>query len=610
MKMIPVRIQQLPPQIANQIKAGEVVERPSSIVKELVENSLDAHADHVDVEIDEGGIKRILIRDNGIGISKDDLTAALLPHATSKIATLDDLERIGTLGFRGEALASIGAVARITLTSAIASSPASRITSNGGSETQQSPAAHPQGTSVEVCDLFFNTPARRKFLKAERTEFSHIQEVMRRFGLSHFETDFSLKHNQKTIYQWPKASSLKDQEQRIANIMGQEFLSNALHFETEFSGLTLSGWVAKPTFARSQSDMQYFFVNRRMIRDKSVNHAIRRAYRDVLYHDRFPAFVLYLTIDPTGVDVNVHPTKQEVRFRDQRMVHDFIARSIHDVIAKPMHDKKEEIQSSFVHHQPQFTQHEAPVQKPLNMPFTKPQLSQQAIREQMAFYATSHLDTSPVESTETVLAESPATAAEEETEIPPLGYAKAQIQGIYIISENKEGMVIVDMHAAHERIRYEALKKNYAQNNIASQPLLTPLSLNVSQKESEAVEPFIPLLEKLGINLDRLGPETLVIRSVPALLKNASIESLVRDLISDLIEYEDMTRIKSHINDVLSSMACHSAVRANHKLTIEEMNELLRHIEATERSGQCNHGRPTWKQLSIRELDKLFLRGQ
>lgn len=621
------KIHQLSPRLANQIAAGEVVERPASVIKELLENCLDAKASKIDVDVEQGGVKLMRVRDNGTGIGEQDLALALSRHATSKIASLDDLESVQSLGFRGEALASVSSVSRLTLTSNTEGQESAWqvMTQGRDMEAQLQPAAHPVGTSVEVRDLFFNTPARRKFLRTEKTEFGHVEEVIKRLALSRFDVAFSLKHNQKVIHNLRPADTQAAQEKRVASVCGPAFMQQALHIEMEAPGLRLWGWVGLPTFSRSQMDLQYFFVNGRVVRDKLVGHAVRQAYRDVLYHGRHPAFVLYLELEPANVDVNVHPTKNEVRFRDGRLVHDFIFRSLHKALAQvrpeiPTGGGIEQLgvmqgQSQM---QPQGlemgvfagqTQVDLgqiagnPTSSTMQqMPWQSGSLNQHSphqMQEQAKVYASLHGDADP--------SMGPATEA---GQVPPLGYAVAQLHGIYIVSENAKGMVLVDMHAAHERIVYEKMKTSWAEQGIKAQPLLVPISMAVSSREADQVETQQELFTELGFVIDRSGTENLVVRQVPSLLQHANVEQLVRDVLADVVTYGSSDRIRAAHNELLGTMACHGAVRANRRLNHVEMNALLRDMEITERSGQCNHGRPTWTQLSLSELDKLFMRGQ
>ncbi|WP_286237022.1 DNA mismatch repair endonuclease MutL [Neptuniibacter halophilus] len=620
------KIHLLSPRLANQIAAGEVVERPASVIKEILENSLDAGSTKIDVDVEQGGVKLMRIRDNGSGIDKEDLPLALSRHATSKIRALEDLEAVGSLGFRGEALASISSVSRLTLTSRQADQESAWqvLTEGRDMEAQLQPAAHPEGTTVEVKDLFFNTPARRKFLKTEKTEFRHLDEVVKRLALSRFDVAFQLRHNGKVIHQLRQADSELERERRVASICSSAFIDNALKADVvaEASGLRLWGWVGLPTFSRSQPDLQYFFVNGRMIRDKVVTHAVRQAYADVLYHGRHPAYVLYLELDPALVDVNVHPTKHEVRFRESRLVHDFLFRTLHRLIAdmRPQDQLTEVAQSEGA---PVMARPEQPQQQHYEqsrMAFRPGSGSQYSapstgsgyvapsapgagqVREQIGAYAALH----PAEP-----APSGMPAAEPEREqCPPMGYAIAQLHGIYILAENEQGLIVVDMHAAHERIVYERMKQSYEQDVVRSQPLLVPLSLAVSQREADCAEEQAATFGRLGFELARMGEETLVVRQVPVSLAKGNVEQLIRDVLSDMLVYGESKRIEQHINELLATMACHGAVRANRQLTVPEMNALLRDMEQTERSGQCNHGRPTWSQMTLVDLDKLFMRGQ
>ena len=631
------RIHLLSPRLANQIAAGEVVERPASVIKEILENSLDAGANKVDVEVEQGGVKLMRIRDNGAGIEKDDLSLALSRHATSKIRALEDLEAVGSLGFRGEALASISSVSRLSLTSRqVAQDNAWQVQTEGRDmEAILEPAAHPQGTTVEVKDLFFNTPARRKFLKTEKTEFRHLDEVVKRLALSRFDVAFQLRHNGKVIHQLRQADSEIEQERRVASICGSAFIDNALKVDVaaEASGLRLWGWVGLPTFSRSQADLQYFFVNGRMIRDRVVTHAVRQAYADVLYHGRFPAYVLYLELDPALVDVNVHPTKHEVRFRESRLVHDFLFRTLHRMIAdmRPQDqlasnsDAQQENMSSDLSLQAQ----QEPVAQNYeqgrmsfrqNLPassssgysgsgaygganYSPSSSSPSQIREQVSAYGALHPSSADING-------SVVDAAHEGDTCPPMGYAVAQLHGVYILAENEQGLIVVDMHAAHERIVYERMKQSFEEDVVRSQPLLVPLSLAVSDREADCSEEHAETFKRLGFELARMGEETLVVRQVPVSLAKGNVEQLIRDVLADMLVYGESKRIEQHINELLGTMACHSAVRANRQLTLPEMNALLRDMESTERSGQCNHGRPTWSQMSMSDLDKLFMRGQ
>ncbi len=580
-------IQQLPSHLINQIAAGEVVERPASVVKELVENSLDAGAQAVQIDIVAGGSKLIRIRDDGKGIPKEELALALSRHATSKITSLDDLEAVASLGFRGEALPSIASVARLSLCSNTGGK-AWQVEADGGNLSEPAPAAHPQGTTVEVHDLFYNTPARRRFLRTERTEFGHIEKWMRRLALSRPEIAFTLTHNQRTVLQLPAARDIETEKKRIAKICGEQFAEQSVHVERELEGIALSGWIGLPTFNRSQPDLQYWFVNGRSVTDKTLAHAVRHAYRDVLFHGRYPAYVLNLTMDPKGVDANAHPAKHEVRFRDGRRIHGVVSQTVefalgdtrpggHDVTPIPM--TRERVFS----------------QAPMSLPQSP---APSSVRDTLATYRT--MATAP----------SLADVPEQATEVPPLGFAVAQLAGVYILAENQDGLVVVDMHAAHERITYEKLKKSFDDRDLVRQPLLVPETISVAENEADLVEQSGDALEKLGLVVDRSGPTTLTVREVPALLRNADAESLLRDVLSDLSESGRSSRVDDESDELLATMACHHSVRANRLLSIDEMNALLREMEATERADQCNHGRPTWTAITMAELDRLFLRGR
>jgi len=603
---MPDRIRVMPTRLVNQIAAGEVVERPASVVKELLENSLDANATRIDVDIEQGGIKSIRIRDNGHGIHKDDLTLSLSPHATSKITSIEDLERVRSLGFRGEALPSIASVSRLSLVSRWRDdAEAWSINTSAGDTFDIRPAAHAAGTTVEVRDLFYNVPARRKFLRTEKTEFGHLEDVVKRIALSHFQVEITLRHNNRAVRQLRKAEDRLQQEKRIAGVCGPAFIENAVFIDYAIDDLRLWGWVARPTFSRSQADMQYFYVNGRMVRDKLVTHAIRQAYQDVLYHGRQPAYVLFLELDPATVDVNAHPGKHEVRFRQSRSVHDFIFRAIHKSLAglRPENTAKHPGAAVFEQGERGVREHFPASGRPgwHGKPESQAPLSL-AVAEQMSSYG--HLQAYADE------AANSSQQTQQQEEIPPLGYACAQLHGIYILAENAQGIVLVDMHAAHERITYERLKQAQQGQGIRSQPLLVPINIDVSEKEAALIEIAPEIFTELGLEVDRTGPETLRIRQVPIVLAHGDSEALVRDVISDFLKHGSSNRIREAINEVLSTMACHGSVRAHRKLTLPEMNALLRDMEQTERSGQCNHGRPTWIQLSIDELDKLFLRGR
>ncbi|HIG66633.1 MAG TPA: DNA mismatch repair endonuclease MutL [Porticoccaceae bacterium] len=603
----------LSPQLANQIAAGEVVERPASVLKELCENSLDAGAQRVDVEVEQGGIKLIKVRDDGCGISEADLPLALSRHATSKITDLDDLEAVSTLGFRGEALASIASVSRLTLTSNSGDSKGWKAISEGRDmNVELQPAPHPTGSSVEVRDLFFNTPARRKFLRTEGTEYKRIYNGIKKLALSRMDVAFSLRHNQKVQFNLRPATSHAEQENRVADICGPLFMEQALYIDNDRTGIRLWGWIGLPTFSRSQPDLQHFFVNGRSIRDKVVSHAVRQAYQDVLYHGRHPAYVLFLEILPSDVDVNVHPTKHEVRFRESGSIHSFVSSTLKNALAsdRPQDhlqtgsgDSSAEMegltQGNALDNQLQ--------QSSLSLLSTPSSGHQQTWQGSQSRFNSGN---TPLSDYQSLYSGQDHDQAEGEQEIPPLGFAIAQLKGIFILAENSHGLIVVDMHAAHERITYEQMKQAFEDQSLASQPLLVPESLALSQREADMVEAHYGLFEQLGFSIERVALESVIVREIPAILRGSKVEGLLRDVVSDLLEHGTSQRIREHINEILSTMACHGSVRANRKLSIPEMNGLLRDMEITERSGQCNHGRPTWSQLTLDQLDKLFLRGQ
>ena len=609
------RIMQLNSRLSNQIAAGEVVERPASVIKELLENSLDAGSTRIDIDLEDGGIKLIRVRDNGAGIHDQDLTLALSRHATSKIRETEDLEAISTLGFRGEALASMASVSRLTLTSnATDDKAAGWRVSVAGQDMQASvvPAPHPRGTSVEVKDLFFNTPARRKFLRTEKTELQRIEDVLRKLSLSHLQVAIYLHHNGKLVRHFAPALNQEDVTRRLAAVFGQGFIENAIYLEQAFPveqggvGLQLRGWIGLPTYSRSQADQLYFYVNGRMIRDKLVTHAIKQAYQDVLFHGRQPVYALFLSVDPRLVDVNVHPTKHEVRFRNGRDIHSFLFSAIHRALADVRPEASvgvrlhSEAGASFAGSGPLTASSAALLPTPTQraMMFSGPTRSG-FVGEQLRPYG---------QMLNSAWSENDEPAATED--VPPLGYAVAQLHGVFILAQNAHGLIIVDMHAAHERITYERLKQATDAEGLKMQPLLVPVSVVMSERECAMVEDHSAQLLEFGFELQRVSEESVMVRSIPAMLRKENAGQLVRDVLADLAEYGSTARIQQHRDELLSTMACHGSVRANRRLSIPEMNALLRDMEATERSGQCNHGRPTWTELSIEDLNKLFLRGQ
>jgi DNA mismatch repair protein MutL len=586
-------IRQLPSHLINQIAAGEVVERPASVVKELVENSLDAGAQHIHVDIVAGGVSLIRIRDDGAGIARDELELALSRHATSKIASLDDLEAVVSLGFRGEALPSIASVARVSLVSRAADADeAWAISADEGRISAAQPAAHPAGTTVEVHDLFYNTPARRKFLRSERTEFGHIEKCLQRLALSRPDVAMSLTHNRRELFRLAAAQDEASRRARIATLLGEAFAEQAMVIEREVDGIALTGWIGLPTYNRSQPDQQFWFVNGRCITDRTLAHAARHAYRDVLFHGRFPAYLLYLTIDPATVDANAHPSKHEVRFRDGRRLHGVVSQTLETALqqTRPAHDRPAPVPASRLEGRGQDS-----------LAFGGPRAGMPAgehrVRESLAHYAT-------------LAGPDGAASRTGADDVPPLGYAIAQLGGIYVLAENREGLVLVDMHAAHERVVYEKLKRRHADRAIVRQPLLVPVTVAVSEAEATLAEQSASLFEELGLVIDRAGPTSLRVRELPSLLRAADAAGLLRDVLSDLADAGESRRVHDVIDETLATMACHSSVRANRSLTLDEMNALLREMEVTEHADQCNHGRPTWTALSLADLDRLFLRGR
>jgi DNA mismatch repair protein MutL len=592
-------IQILPDHLINQIAAGEVVERPASVVKELVENSLDAGASQVTVMLEQGGKSLLRVTDNGSGIAREELAVALQRHATSKIASLDDLENVATMGFRGEALPSIASVSRMEIASRSESEKHGwMVSSRNGEISEPEPHAIQQGARVDVADLFYNVPARRKFLRADRTEFNHVDGLLRKFALARFDVAFGLEHNGKRVAYYPAADSADQEKKRLRAAMGEEFLEHVLEISEQRGDLKLQGWIAEPRFNRAQADRQFFFVNGRAVRDRVIAHAVRQAFQDVLFHGRHPAFVLYLELPPAMVDVNVHPQKHEVRFRDARSIHNFLFSSLHHALADAGTGGGMLRPGSGLPQAPmatsgsgQFGQSFAQVA--IGLP----------VADQVAAY-------------QQILANAPSTAAapgfapNAASDLPPLGFALAQLHGIYILSQNQSGLVLTDMHAAHERITYERMKSRLEGEGIRTQRLLVPANVLLSEAEADVAEDNKEALAALGLVFDRTGPETLLLRELPALLADADGAGLLRDVVADLAREGQSKRIENETNELLSTMACHGSVRANRQLGLAEMNALLRDMEQTERSGQCNHGRPTWVQLDMTMLDRLFLRGR
>ena len=601
-------IRLLPETLANQIAAGEVVERPASVVKELVENALDAGARRIDIDLEVGGARLIRVRDDGGGIAPEELTLAVQRHATSKIATLDDLEAVATLGFRGEALPSIASVSRFRILSRRASDAHGHVLEvEGGRVDTPVPAAQAEGTTVEVRDLFFNVPARRKFMRAERTELGHIEEWLRSLALARPDVELRLSHNGKATRRYRGGEDALIADDRLLQTLGEEFTRNAIAVDHEAAGLTLRGWIAQPAYNRPSADQQYLYVNGRSVRDRSIAHAVRMAYADVLYHGRQPAYVLFLELDPRRVDVNVHPAKHEVRFRDSRLVHDFVYRTLKEALAETRAgavatpglgvDDASPMSRLDAASPMAFDRYPRP-QSPLGL----------QVADAPAAYAALYGGSGDDASSGAVA--QPNHVLPEDGEIPPLGYAIAQLHGIHILAENADGLVVVDMHAAHERINYEKLKMAFDGEGLRLQPLLVPVPVAVSLREAELVEREGQALQQLGFEVVRSGEQSLLLRAVPALLAHGDPQALLRDVLADFVEHGQSPRVAEARDALLSTMACHGSVRANRRLSIPEMNALLREMEATERSAQCNHGRPTWTRFSLAEIDRWFMRGR
>lgn len=606
-----MRIQLLPDQLISQIAAGEVVERPASALKELLENSLDAGSTDISVSLVQGGVKQLRVADNGSGIAQEDLAMALTRHATSKIASLDDLETVASLGFRGEALASIASVSRTQISSrALDTKHAWRIASNGSEISPVEPTALDVGTIIEVDDLYFNTPARRKFLKTEGTEFGHCEAAFNRVVLSRPDVAFMLQHNDRALSRYAVSEPTK----RFGEVLGADFAAETISVEESAAGLRLWGVVAKPTFNRNKSDTQYVYVNGRYVRDKLISHAIRQAYQDVLHHDRHPAFVLFLELDPNLVDVNVHPSKAEVRFRDGQAIHRFIFHSLHKALASPTGVSNASTANQAAYnpfsHQNASSSNYPSYQAQINLSVTEPNTFYQTLFGNNDRVPVSPQYASPV----CYSSEFESESSGSQSQHYPLGFAVAQIHGVYVLAQNTEGLVVVDMHAAHERIMYEQLKNALDTKTVSMQPLLLPVSFNADRLEVATVQEALAnsdgSLQQLGFDIAILSPTTLAVRAVPTMLQDADAVTLARDVLRDLREYGASRALTERRNELLGTMACHAAVRANRSLTISEMNALLRDMEATERSGQCNHGRPTWFQVSMSDLDKMFMRGK
>ncbi len=593
-------IRQLSDVLINQIKAGEVVERPAAVVKELVENALDAGATQISIELEQGGLSRIRVRDNGCGIAREELGLALARHATSKITSLEDLERVGSLGFRGEALASILAVSRLQLTSRIATEPhAWRVAGEGSHDgAPPQPAAAPAGTEIDVQDLFFATPARRKFMKGHATEARHVEQALRRLALARPAAGITLRHQGRSLLSATAAEDLDGLERRVSEVCGREFLANALYREAEVGGLKLAGWIALPSFSRSQADLQFLSVNGRAVRDKLLGAAMKRAYADALHSTRYPAFVLHLTLDPANVDVNVHPQKTEVRFREAARIHDFLFGLVHRWLREVRPEPEQ-------HHAAHFGG-TALMSSPSS--YLLPLATPAYLHESAAPYGAQRAGETPTWATLAAMSQASPTAAEH-----PLGYAIAQLHGLFILAQNARGLIVVDQHAAHERVIYERYKRELSEGGVPSQALLAPQQMAVSEDEAEAAEQRAPLLAAAGLRVDRVGPAQLVVRAIPPLLDAAAAGELLREVLGRTVEsgsHSHLGEVLDAQHRVLADMACKAAIKANRNMTLAEMNALLRDMEATELAGQCNHGRPTWVQVGLAELDRLFLRGR
>lgn len=606
-------IKPLPELLINQIAAGEVVDRPASALKEILENSIDAGATKISVQLMQGGVKQMRVIDNGVGIAKDELIPALTRHNTSKIGSLEDLQHITSLGFRGEALASISAISTLTLTSQKKDqSHAWQVQVDGLSVIQPKPASLIQGTVVDAQNLYFNIPARRKFLKTAATEFAHCEDVFKRMALAQPDIALSLHHNEKLRHQYPST----DVQERIESVLGEDFMQSAALIDEQAAGIRLKGMVALPAYSRASRDTQYFFVNNRFVRDKLVSHAIREAYRDVLHLDRHPGFVLFLEMDAGDIDVNVHPTKTEIRFRDSRGLHQFIFHAINKSLASPARDTQAHLTDAMM------TESLSPPSKQYpKYPSAKTEKVAQTAglyhslfnieNEQLSDTSEPNIAVEVAEKQLGLQSQAISPSQDEaKQDYPPLGFALGQLHGVYILAQNNDGLIIVDMHAAHERIMYEKLKNALDERSWTIQPLLIPATFHTDRADVVLVEENKPLFEQIGFELAVLSPTSLAVRAVPAMLQKTDVVKLTRDLLNEIRDYGVSQVLTARRNEILATMACHGAVRANRNLTITEMNGLLREMEATERSGQCNHGRPTWFEMNMASLDKMFMRGK
>ena len=598
-------IQLLPDLLISQIAAGEVIERPASALKELLENSLDAGATEIAVQLEGGGIKLLRVKDNGGGIPAEELPYALMRHATSKIASLDELQRVASMGFRGEALASMAAVAQLTLTSRHGDSTHGwQVHTADGTQSEAAPAAHAHGTSIEMRELYFNTPARRKFLKSENTEFGWCEEAFKRIALSRPDVTFTLQHNQRMVWQLP-AQSLAE---RINAVLGDEFAQGSVAVERQAANLHMYGLASQPAYSRASRDAQYFFVNGRFVRDKVIAHAIRQAYQDILHGQRHPAYVLFLDMPPELVDVNVHPAKSEVRFRESQGVHQFVFHTLQQALSAPVVAAPQNVDTEV-----------APAPRPAYTPPQQHNIPLRTAEQPMALYDAlfgNRIEDpgSRIEDSDNRIQDSGFGIQNDvppaETGVPPLGFALAQLSGIYILAQNEQGLVVVDMHAAHERIVYERLKTALDAQQLPTQQLLIPVSFAAEALDVATAEEQQDALLQLGFDIAPLSPTTLAVRAMPAMLKQSHAEAAARDVLQELREYGASRALTERRNELLATLACHSAVRANQQLTVAEMNNILREMERTERSGQCNHGRPTWFQVTLQELDAMFMRGK
>lgn len=593
------RIETLDQTVADKIAAGEVIEKPASIVKELIENSIDAFATQISIAADEGGIKRIQIDDDGVGIYPDDLRLAVKRHATSKLKDAADLFNVATMGFRGEALASVAAISKLSITSRVQDADSAwELEIEGGREVRYGPRPRPLGTSVRVLDLFFNTQPRRKFLKTPATEFRYIADVVRTLALANPSIGFTLRHNQRELVNLPPVD---EPGTRVNKILGDSFVEDSIELNVERNRMRLYGWIGSPSFTRSNSSRQFFYVNGRHVQDHLISHAVRQAYQDVMFHGRHPMFVLFLELDPDLVDINVHPTKREVRFRESRAVHDFLMSSIHHQIRSTRPGQDQDFAVEFVSldvQQDGVEGESSSLGGELDLPIPKYD----------SITSTQHRSVShPTANQEQQFNQQSHGTRED---MPPLGFAIAQLHRAYILAENADGLVVVDMHAAHERVLYEKMKKERDQQPLGAYRLLIPIEMQVDEEEADLIQESSTALSRLGLMLERGGPQTIKIREVPVLLQDTDVEQLVKDVIDELREFDSSEAIVKREDQILGTMACHSAVRFNRQLTIDEMNALLREMEQTENAGYCNHGRPTYRVQSLKELDRVFLRGQ